>query len=63
MNEHEREEPSRAATSQAQLGQLAWVFLKLGVIAFGGPAAHIAVGARNHPGQWVPSSRFPANAF
>jgi chromate transporter len=60
MNETERDEASRAATSQASLRQLAWVFLKLGAIAFGGPAAHIAMMENEvvRRRRWLPRSEF-----
>ncbi|AUX26921.1 chromate transporter [Sorangium cellulosum] len=43
-----RDEPTPASTSvrrwtAADLRELAWLFLRLGVTAFGGPAAHIAM--------------------
>lgn len=36
-------EPDRPAAAPGSVRQVAWLFLKLGTIAFGGPAAHIAM--------------------
>lgn len=60
MKETEREETSRAVISQVPLRQLAWVFLKLGVIAFGGPAAHIAMMEDEvvRRRRWLPHDEF-----
>jgi chromate transporter len=60
MTETEGEEDSRAATSQVSLGQLAWLFLKLGAITFGGPAAHIAMMEDEvvRRRRWLPRNEF-----
>ncbi|MBO0724482.1 MAG: chromate efflux transporter [Blastocatellia bacterium] len=60
MNQTGRDESSRSATSQASLRQLAWVFLKLGAVAFGGPAAHIAMMEDEvvRRRRWLPRDEF-----
>jgi chromate transporter len=60
MNETVRDESPRAAISQVPLRQLAWVFLKLGAIAFGGPAAHIAMMEDEvvRRRRWLPRDEF-----
>ncbi|MCI0389775.1 MAG: chromate efflux transporter [Acidobacteria bacterium] len=62
MNETERDdsEASRTATSAVPLRQLARVFLKLGAIAFGGPAAHIAMMEDEvvRRRRWLPRDEF-----
>ncbi|HEY8462086.1 MAG TPA: chromate efflux transporter, partial [Blastocatellia bacterium] len=60
MTDSEREESSRAEASQIRLEQLARVFLKLGVIAFGGPAAHIAMMENEvvRRRRWLPREEF-----
>jgi chromate transporter len=36
-------ETAPATAERAPLGELAWLFLRLGATSFGGPAAHIAL--------------------
>ena len=43
MPEAENVEPSRGGTERASLIDLAFLSLRLGTTAFGGPAAHIAM--------------------
>ena len=43
MPEAEKVEPSRGRTDPASLSDLAFLFMRLGTTAFGGPAAHIAM--------------------
>src|ERR1700690_1875665 len=44
----------------ASLGEIAWVFLKLGTIAFGGPAAHLAMMEEEfvRRRQWLTQAEF-----
>ncbi|MBO0857237.1 MAG: chromate efflux transporter [Chloracidobacterium sp.] len=62
MSETERDDsgPPFTATSSSPLRQLALVFLKLGVIAFGGPAAHIAMMEDEvvRRRRWLPRDEF-----
>ncbi len=45
---------------EASLGQIAWVFLKLGSVAFGGPAAHLAMMEEEfvRRRQWITRAEF-----
>src|SRR5215207_1293775 len=43
MAKTEKSKPATATPERASLAELAMLFLKLGTIAFGGPAAHIAL--------------------
>ncbi len=54
------DETEKPTTSAARVLEVAWVFLKLGATAFGGPAAHIALmedeAVRRH--RWVTREEF-----
>ena len=57
---HEKAIPDAAAKPQVPLTELAFVFLKLGTIAFGGPAAHLAMMEEEFVGKrgWVTRDEF-----
>src|SRR6185312_13091685 len=46
--------------ARASLGEIAWAFLKLGTVAFGGPASHIALMEEEfvHLRQWLTHQEF-----
>ncbi|HYT30008.1 MAG TPA: chromate transporter, partial [Actinomycetota bacterium] len=52
--------PRRRRDASGSLGEVAVVFLKLGLIGFGGPAAHIALMRREMVDRraWVDERRF-----
>src|ERR1700690_1206624 len=57
---HEKAIPDAAAKPQVPLTELAFVFLKLGTIAFGGPAAHLAMMEEEfvRRRQWLTQAEF-----
>src|SRR3954447_11869050 len=50
----------RSAFSPRALGEVTWLFFRLGCTAFGGPSAHIAMMREEcvHRRQWVSEERF-----
>src|SRR5208283_2649788 len=52
--------PESSTTREASLGEIAFVFLKLGTIAFGGPAAHLAMMEEEfvRRRQWMTQAEF-----
>lgn len=52
--------PSERPSVSTSLRELAWVFLKLGTVSFGGPAAHIAVLEQEvvHRRKWLTREEF-----
>ena len=52
--------PDPIPTRQPSLAEIAWVFLKFGTIAFGGPAAHIAMMEEQfvRRRQWITETEF-----
>lgn len=60
MSHHSAEQPSSADSLPARLRELALLFLKFGVIGFGGPAAHIALFETEVVGKrrWIDRQQF-----
>ncbi len=60
MRENKNKATGDPEMAQPSLGEVARLFLKLGVIAFGGPAAHVAImrGEVVERRKWVTEQQF-----